>query len=91
VSLVQSGSSRFYVLGQVTKAGVFPLTTRTTLVQALAQAGGFKEFAKVDRIVIVREDGGEPTFIPVNYKKLESGTDLQQNVVLRPGDTILVP
>lgn len=88
VGLAHAGSSRFFVLGQVSKAGAFPLTGRTTLVQALAQAEGFKEFAKLDRIVIIRED---QSFVTVNYKKLETASDISQNVVLRPGDAILVP
>lgn len=84
-------SSRFFVLGQVSKAGAFPLTGRTTLVQALAQAEGFKEFAKLDRVVIIRDEKGDQSFLTVNYKKLEAGNDISQNIVLRPGDTILVP
>lgn len=91
VGVVQGGAGRFYVLGLVNQPGAFPLTSRTTLVQALAQAGGFKEFAKQDRIVVVREDKDQQSFITVNYKKLEGATDVSQNIALRPGDTILVP
>lgn len=91
VGIAHAGGSRFYVLGQVTKSGAFSLTGRTTLVQALAQAEGFKEFAKLDRIVVIREDRGEQTFLTVNYKKLEAASDISQNIALRPGDTIVVP
>ena len=56
VSVLQANSARFYVLGQVAKPGEFPLGSRSTVLQALALAGGFKEFAKPDSIVIVRED-----------------------------------
>lgn len=91
VGLAHAGSSRFFVLGQVSKAGAFPLIGRTTLVQAMAQAEGFKEFAKLDRIVIIRDEKGDQSFLTVNYKKLEAGSDISQNIVLRPGDTILVP
>jgi polysaccharide export outer membrane protein len=87
------------VLGQVAKPGDFPLTGRTTVIQGLALAGGLKEFAHPESIVIVRQDRGiyvpkgrpSESLIQVNYKKLEDGKDLSQNVVLRPGDTILVP
>jgi polysaccharide export outer membrane protein len=99
VGLVASASGRFYVLGQVARPGDFPLRGRTTVLQGLALAGGFREFAKTDSIVIVRQDKGfflpkgrpSETFINVNYKKLESGKDLGENIVLRPGDTVLVP
>jgi polysaccharide biosynthesis/export protein len=99
VSVKVAQSARFYVLGQVAKPGDFPLTGRTTVIQGLALAGGFKEFAHTESIVIVRQDRGvslpkgrpSESLIQVNYKKLEDGKDLSQNVVLRPGDTILVP
>ena len=91
VGVAQALSSRYYILGQVLKAGDVALTRPTTVLQGLAAAGGFKDFAKTDSIVIIRHEGGQVTSIPVNYKKLESGHDLEQNVLLRAGDTILVP
>lgn len=91
LGVTQASSSRFFVLGQVSHPGAFPLTTRTSLVQALAQAGGFKDYAKPDRVVVVRDQLGQQAFIPVNYKRLEGGIDISQNIQLRPGDTILVP
>ncbi len=63
----------------------------TTLVQALALAGGFREYAKPEDIVILRQEGGASRFIPVNYKRLVSSKDGSQNIALRPGDTVLVP
>ncbi len=90
VAVSQANSSRVYVLGQVLQPGAFPLTGRMTVLQALALAGGFKEFAKTEKIVVIREDSPEGP-ITVNYKKVEGGADLGQNVLLRPGDTILVP
>lgn len=87
----QANSSRFYVMGQVNAPGVFPLAGRVSVLQGLALAGGLREFAKSDGIQIVRQSQGTQTFIPVNYKKLEDGRDISQNILLRPGDTILVP
>ena len=75
----------------VNQPGGFPLTGRVTVLQALALAGGFKDFAKTDKILIVRSGAGAPTATPFNYKKIEDGSDLAQNLVLRAGDTILVP
>jgi polysaccharide export outer membrane protein len=59
-----------------------------TVLKALALAGGFKDFAKSDSIVIVRED---QSVIPFNYKRVTDGRDVSQNVLLAAGDTIVVP
>jgi polysaccharide export outer membrane protein len=91
VSLAQPNSSRFFVIGMVNQPGGFPLTGRVTVLQALALAGGFKDYAKTDKILIIRGTSGPPTATPFNYKKIEDGSDLAQNAVLRAGDTILVP
>ena len=88
VAVSQANSARFYVVGQVTKPGEFPLSSRTTVLQALALAGGFKEFAKSDSIVIVRDD---QSVVSVNYKRIAEGKDVSQNVALARGDTIVVP
>lgn len=90
VGISQANSTRFFVVGQVARPGEFPLTAGTTLVQALALAGGFREFAKTDSIVIVRHQGNPP-FLSVNYKKLEDKSDISQNVLIRARDTIVVP
>jgi polysaccharide export outer membrane protein len=91
IAVNQPRSTRFFVLGMVGKSGEFQMTSPTTLVQALAVAGGLREYAKSDSIVIVRQEGGKSTFVPVNYKRLVSDRDASQNIPLRPGDTILVP
>lgn len=91
IGLAQANSARFHVLGQVAKPGDYALTRRTTVLQGLALAGGFKEFAKTDSIVIIRHGGDRQWAIPVNYKAMESAKDLSGNLVLEAGDTILVP
>lgn len=91
VAVSQANSTRFYVVGLVGKPGDFPLSGRTTVLQGLALAGGFREFAKTENIVIVRQERTGQSVIAVNYKKLEDGKDISQNVLLRPGDTIIVP
>jgi len=88
VSVLQANSARFYIVGQVGKSGEFALSGRTTVLQALALAGGLKDFAKTENIVIIRAD---QTVVPVNYKRIADGRDASQNVVLAPGDTIVVP
>lgn len=88
VGVSEATSARFFVLGQVTRSGEFPLSGRTTVLQGLALAGGFKDFAKKDRIVIIRED---ESLVRVDYDRIADGKDAEQNVVLRRGDTIVVP
>jgi len=91
LTVSQAISARFYVVGQVTTSGAFPLSSRITVAQALAIAGGFREFAKRDRIVVVREVHGERKAIPFNFRDLEAGINLEQNIALEAGDTIIVP
>jgi polysaccharide biosynthesis/export protein len=91
VGVAQANSARWYVIGQVARPGAFPLTGRLTVLQGLALAGGLKEFANADEILIIREESGKQTFVPINYKKLAAGQDIAQNVLLREGDTIVVP
>jgi polysaccharide export outer membrane protein len=88
VSVSQATSARFYVVGQMMRPGEFPLSGQMTVLKALALAGGFKEFAKPESIVIVRED---QRVIPFNYKHIAEGKDMSQNVLLAAGDTIVVP
>jgi polysaccharide biosynthesis/export protein len=85
---VSQANAHVYVVGQMMKPGEFPLSGRMTVLKALALAGGFKDFAKPDSIVVVRED---QTVIPFNYKRVEEGKDVSQNVLLAPGDTVVVP
>jgi polysaccharide export outer membrane protein len=88
VSVTQATSARVYVVGQTVKPGEFPLSGRMTVLKALALAGGFKEFARPESIVIIRED---QTVLSFNYKRVADGKDVSQNVLLAPGDTIVVP
>jgi polysaccharide export outer membrane protein len=88
VSVSQATSARVYVVGQMVRPGEFPLSGRMTVLKALALAGGFREFAKPEDIVVVRED---QTVLPFNYKRVTDGKDMSQNVLLAAGDTIVVP
>ena len=75
----------------VVRSGEFRPSGPTTVIQALALAGGFREYAKTDEILVLRNQGGTSRFIPVNYQRLVSGRDGTQNILLQPGDTVLVP
>ena len=87
----QMSSQRIYILGQVTRAGAYPLVPSMTAMQALAIAGGFTPFANLKKTYVMRHvNGGDQTF-PINYKEVISGHKPQQNILLEPGDTIVVP
>jgi polysaccharide export outer membrane protein len=91
VTVAQAVSARFYVIGEVAVSGAFPLTSRITVLQALALAGGFREFAKRERVVVIRETLGERKAILFNFRDLEAGINLEQNIVIEAGDTLIVP
>lgn len=99
VTLGESSTLRFYVVGEVGKPGEFPLVGRVTVMQALAIAGGFREYAKTDEIKILRQElsvtAGKPKtreiVLPLNYKAIAQGQNLHQNFALKPGDVIVVP
>ncbi len=91
ITLAQAVSARFFMIGEVTRPGVYPLTGRTTVLQALSPAGGFREFAKRDRIIVIRQKRGERKAIPFNFHDLGQGEHLDQDVTLESGDTVIVP
>jgi len=88
VGVLAAPSAQFFVVGRVARPGAFALDKPTRFLHALALAGGFLEFAKTDRVLVFRGGGG---VIPVNYKKLEGGTDVSDNIQLQSGDTVVVP
>jgi polysaccharide biosynthesis/export protein len=92
VIVTQINSQKFNILGQVTKAGTFPLTSSMTVLDAIALAGGFRDFAKQKSIYVLRKnpDGGESR-LPFNYKEVIKGNKMAQNIRVQPGDTIVVP
>ena len=90
VIVTAMNSQRVYVTGEVTHTGSMALTPGMTVLQALASSG-FTQFANTKGIYILRVENGKQQKIPVNYKKLIKGSGLDQNIVLKPGDTIVVP
>ncbi|MFI5073021.1 MAG: polysaccharide biosynthesis/export family protein [Terriglobales bacterium] len=85
-------SHQFNVVGEVMRPGSYPLSQAMTVLDAIAQAGGFKDFAKETKVYVLRPmPGGIRVRIPFNYKQVIKGRDLQENVALKPGDTIVVP
>jgi polysaccharide export outer membrane protein len=91
VILVESHSKNFYIIGKVNQPGTYPLNQSMTVLQALSVAGGLAEWADKDSIRIIRRSNGKEEIIRFNYKKVISGKNMEQNVLLQPGDTIIVP
>lgn len=79
------------VIGQVAKPGRYDLRSSATIVDALAMAGGFKEFAGRSKVVVLRSEGGASKRIPFDYDKMNSPKKPQENFALRPGDIVMVP
>src|SRR5882724_11427603 len=84
-------SQRIYILGEVTRAGAYPLISGMTLLQALSSAGGFTQFANPRNIYLLRVENGKQVKHPFNYKDVVNGKNTAQNTVLKAGDTIVVP
>jgi polysaccharide biosynthesis/export protein len=91
VTVQQINSLKIFIQGEVNQPGVYDLKSNFTVLQAVSLAGGFSQWAKKDRIVIFRKEGERVTSIPVNYDKIISGENQTQNVLLKRGDTIVVP
>jgi polysaccharide export outer membrane protein len=84
-------SQRVYILGEVTRPGAFPLLPNMTVLQALSSAGGFTQFAREKSIYVLRTEDGKPVKHPFNYKNVVNGKNTDQDIVLKAGDTIVVP
>lgn len=91
VIVTQINSQRVYVVGEVLRAGAFPLTPGMTVLQALSSAGGFTTFADVKKIHVMRQRDGKHIELPFNYRDVLKGDNPDQNIKLEPGDTVVVP
>jgi polysaccharide export outer membrane protein len=91
VMVQQVNSQKFNILGQVTRPGSYVIANSPTVLDAIALAGGFRDFAKKKSIYVLRQTATGETRLPFNYKAVSEGKDMAQNVKLLPGDTIIVP
>jgi polysaccharide biosynthesis/export protein len=90
VVVTAMNSQRIYVLGEVSHPGSTVLQPNMTVLQALAGAG-FTQFANTKGIYVLRMENGKQQKIPVHYRALIKGESIEQNLILKPGDTIVVP
>lgn len=91
VAVKQLNGNVVYVIGKVNKPGIFPVFGTVDVMQALSMAGGTATFAKVNDIQVLRRQGETQQAIPFRYADVESGRNLDQNIILAPGDVVVVP
>src|SRR5262249_25110526 len=91
VAVTEIRSRKVYLIGHVAREGTNLINSSTTVLQIIAQAGGLKDFAKRKKIYILRQQGGEPVRFPFNYDHVIRGKHLEQNILMEPGDVIVVP
>jgi polysaccharide biosynthesis/export protein len=92
VIVQQINSQKFNILGQVAKPGSYVITNSPTVLDAIAMAGGFRDFAKQKSIYVLRQNpDGSQARLAFNYKEVIKGVDIAQNIKLQARDTIVVP
>ncbi|MDF1536357.1 MAG: polysaccharide biosynthesis/export family protein [bacterium] len=87
----ETTSNRIYILGEVARPGVYPVDSTLSVLQALALAGGFTEFADRGRMLLVRGSGADQQKITISYTEILKSSADKGNVVLERGDTLVVP
>ncbi|HZQ70103.1 MAG TPA: polysaccharide biosynthesis/export family protein [Terriglobales bacterium] len=90
VVVTQMNSQRIFVTGEVLHTGAMTLLPNMTVLQALSSAG-FSQFANTKGIYVLRNENGKQQKYNINYKQLVKGESMDQNIILKPGDTIVVP
>lgn len=91
VQALQLDGNVIYVLGKVNRPGAFVMSRPLDVTQALALAGGIATFAELDKISILRREGASQMTLEFDYEEVQYGRGLEQNVLLRPGDVVIVP
>ena len=91
VIVKQVNSRKVFITGQVTRPGEYPLTASRNVMQIIALAGGLTEYADAKNIKIMRGGQAQTTVFNFNYREVERGKNLPQNIQLKPGDTLIVP
>lgn len=91
IAVKQSSGNKVYVVGKVNRPGEFIATRNMDVMQVLSMAGGPTAYASVNKIKILRRENGVLKSIPFKYSRVESGKDLDQNIILQGGDVVVVP
>jgi polysaccharide biosynthesis/export protein len=91
VVLKEIHSRNVFITGNVAKPASYPLTGNMRVLQLIAMGGGLLEYADSGNIVVIRTLGGQQTFHKFNYKEVVKQKNTEQNILLSPGDTVVVP
>jgi polysaccharide export outer membrane protein len=91
VTVATVNSRKVYVLGEVARPGAVSLAPEMTVLQALTSAGGPTVYAKAAKMYVLRKENGSQTKLAFNYKEVVKGRNTEQDIPLRPGDTVVVP
>lgn len=91
IAVRQTGGHKVYVVGKVARPGEFSAVRPVSVMQAIGMAGGLTPFAAANDIVVLRRVNGVETAIPFRYGQVESGKNLEQNIVLQGGDVVVIP
>jgi len=91
VTVVTVGGNKIYVIGQVNNHGAYVIGRYVDVLQALTVAGGLTPFASENKIKVLRREGDQEIVLPFEYADVKKGQNLEQNVILKGGDTVVVP
>ncbi|MFV1950514.1 MAG: polysaccharide biosynthesis/export family protein [Nitrospinota bacterium] len=91
VIVSEINSFKIFINGEVVRPGMYRLQSKTTILEAISLAGGFTPWASPNRITVVRKGKDGEKRIRVKYNKIIKGKDPEGNILLKPGDTIIVP
>jgi len=91
VTVVEANSFKVFISGQVRSPGVYRLRSETSLLQFIPMVGGFTDWANQKKILVIRKENGKEKRITVNYRKIVKGDAPESNIILKTGDTIIVP
>lgn len=91
IIVVEVRSKWYVTVGEVDKPGTYPLARPITVMEALSQVGGFREFAKTNKIYVLRQVNGKTVRLAFHYNRVVKGKDSSENIEVHNGDTIVVP
>src|SRR5262249_8912220 len=91
VSVLKIASNKIFVIGRVNKPGDFVTGRYVDVLQALSLAGGLTPFAAENDIKVLRRENGKDLVFPFRYSEVKKGENLQQNIILKAGDVVVVP
>jgi len=91
IVLRQLNSRKVFITGEVTTPGAYPLAGPRTVMQLISLAGGLTEYADKANVTIIRHEQGRTRSLKFNYKDVSQGKKVEQNILLLPGDTVVVP